>query len=280
MLTDKVVRNSQGRLLKVDNGKVPEHLKRIRIPPAWENLMVETSPYEALVATGIDSKGRRQYLYSPEHVADSKANKFAKVRRLIEEHEDIRSEIEMTINDSGVSHKTREAALVAYLIYETGIRPGSNSDTQADVKAFGATTLQLRHVKPATNGVRLKFVGKKGVKQSVLVTNPYLVEVMLERKESTTAYTTPLFECSSSKLREFVSTLGEGDYTPKDLRTMRGTMLAMDLIGWRVRIPKTKEARKRVVNDMLDKVASKLGNTRAVTKSAYVDPSVYSKFLN
>lgn len=280
MLTDKVVRNSQGRLLKVNNGKVPDHLKRIRIPPAWEDLMVETDPDEALVATGYDVKGRRQYLYSPEHVNNAKEQKFIKIRKMIEEHEEIRSEIESMINDHSLTYKTTEAAMVAYLIYETGIRPGSTSDTLADVQAYGATTLQLRHVKPATNGVRLKFTGKKGVKQSVLVTNPFLVEVMLERKLETTAYTTPLFDCSSAKLREVVSMLGDGSYTPKDLRTMRGTMLAMDLIGWRVRVPKTKKARKKVVNDMLDKVASKLGNTRAITKSAYVDPAVYSRFVD
>lgn len=280
MLTSDVTRDKNGMLLRVERKTVSERLKRIRIPPAWKNVMVDPDADAVMVATGIDAKGRRQYIYSPEHLAESKHRKFAKIRKLIEEHEDIRSEIEQTLNNKRTSYKDREAALVAYLIYETGIRPGSNTDTLADVQAYGATTLQLRHVKLASNGVRLKFIGKKGVAQNVLVTNPYLVNEIRKRKMSTTAYTTLLFDCSSTKLRQFVGGLGSNAYTPKDLRTMRGTILAMELIGWRVRIPSTKKGKKEIVNTMLDKVAKQLGNTRAVTRSAYVDPAVYSRFVN
>lgn len=278
MLTTDVIRNEKGLIVKV-NGKLASlRLRKTRVPPAWTGISVDPDPKATLLAVGYDSKGRKQYLYSPEHLAASKDAKFKKVRQLIEEHEDVRSEIEEAINDKRVEKKTKEAALVAYLIYETGIRPGSNTDTQGEVQAYGATTLQLRHVKPTETGVRLKFIGKKGVAQSVAVTNPFLVEELKERKEGTTSYTTPLFNCSSGKLREFVKGLGSGGYTPKDLRTMRGTILAIDLIGWRKLIPKTKKRRKEVVNEMLDKVAKQLGNTRAVTRSAYVDPVVYQQF--
>jgi len=278
MLTSNVKRDPKGLVTSVDGKPPSDKLKKIRIPPAWEDLMIDPDPHALLVAIGVDSKGRKQYLYSPEHHAQSKDLKFQKVRQLIEQHEDIRSEIEEDINHRRTDDLTREAALVAYLLYETGIRPGSNAETLGDVKAFGATTLQLRHVKPCVSGVRLKFTGKKGVKQNVLITNPYLVQEIIKRKEATTAYTTPLFDCPVGRLRDYIKRLGTGGFCPKDLRTMRGTLLAIDLIGWRVRIPKTKKGKKVLVNNMLDKVAGKLGNTRAVTRSAYVDPCVCEHF--
>jgi len=278
MLYGNVVRDKKGALKSIDGKRVPNHLKTTRIPPAWTDLEVDPSPGATLIAMGTDVKGRRQYLYSPEHFAYAKNEKFKKVRKLIEEHEDVRSQIEEDINDHSTDPATMECALVSYLIYETGIRPGSNAETLGDVQAYGATTLQLRHVKPCARGVRLQFIGKKGVKQNVLVTNPYLVKELIFRKGLTTAYSTPVFDCPAHKLRVYIKTLGTQEYNPKDLRTMRGTLLAIDLISWRKRIPATKKGRKEIVNNMLDKVAGQLGNTRAVARSAYVDPTVYEDF--
>lgn len=275
MLTEKVVRDKNGLITKV-NGKVAsDRLRKYRVPPAWTKVQIDPDPNARLIAIGFDVKGRKQYLYSKEHSTSSKDKKFEKVRRMIEEHDEIRSQIEEDLNDSSLTPMKREAALVAYLIYETGIRPGSDQDTQGDVDAYGATTLELRHVKPNERSVTLKFTGKKGVEQSVNVTNPYLVEELKVRKEATTSYKTLVFNVSHNYLRDYVKELGSGGYVTKDLRTMRGTLLAMELVELIKRPPTTKSGRKQKVNEVLDKVANKLGNTRAVTRSAYVDPGVY-----
>lgn len=280
MLTAKVVRNEKGLITQV-NGKIAStRLRSYRVPPAWENIEVDPDPSASLIAIGYDSKGRKQYLYSREHAAAAKDDKFVKIRQMIEEHEEIRSQIEEDLNDPNVTDMKREAALVAYLIYETGIRPGSDQDTKGDVDAFGATTLQLRHLKNNDRSVRMSFIGKKGVQQNVLVTNPYLVEELRERKEASKKWSQPVFNMNHNYLRNYVSQLGSGGYTTKDLRTMRGSLFAMELVEQVKRIPKTKTDRKKKVNEILDKVADKLGNTRAVTRSAYVDPEIYSHLEN
>jgi DNA topoisomerase-1 len=278
-LTPTFDRDKSGLVVKVNGRKAPDHLARLRIPPAWTDVKVDPDPAARVYARGKDLAGRDQRLYSPTHVQEAKAGKFERVRALLSEWEDIRTQIESDLNRTELDKKSREAALVAYLVYETGVRPGSPSDTLAAVKAYGATTLQLRHVKRCPRGVRLQFVGKKGVKQNVLVTNPHLVRVMLARKAATAAYTTRLFDVSGSRLLEYFGTLGSGVYTPKDFRTARGTSLALELLGKRVRIPKAKARRKRIVNDALDRVARILGNTRAVSRASYVDPAVLERFL-
>ena len=250
--------------------------------------MVDDDPDAQILATGFDVAGRKQRIYSSTHHAGQKEEKFERVRNLLSQWEDIRTQIEADINRlsrgkprpwTREEKKTYESALIAMLIYETGIRPGSNTDTLAQVKAYGATTLLLKHVKPCPRGVRLQFIGKKGVKQNVLVTNPYLVRVFLKRKRATTAYTTPLFEYGVGALRDYFKQLGSGEFTPKDFRTAVGTSLALEILGSRKRIPKTKSARRVVVNAALDKVCAKLGNTRGIAKNSYVAPEILERFL-
>lgn len=280
MLTADVVRNSKGWVQFVNCLPPPEHIARLRIPPAWTEVCVDPNPRATILATGRDAAGRLQRLYSPQHIADAKAGKFERVRALLAEEDDIRTQIEGDINSKDTLPLDRECAHVAYLIFETGMRPGSNADTLAAVQAYGATTLQLRHVKPCIRGVRLKFVGKKGVRQNVLVTNPYLVRLLKARKKADAHWSTPVFSCSASSLNAYLHTLGSGDYSAKDFRTLRGTSLALELLGNRNRLPKSKARRKKVMNAALDKVSRKLGNTRAIAKASYVDPSILERFLN
>ncbi len=268
---------------------LPEHLaplykrfnpteKQLAHANPWTDVKVDAAPGAVILATGYDVAGRLQRIYSPEHVASAKAGKFERVRALLTEWEDIRTQIESTINAKATPAREREAATVAYLIYETGIRPGSGSDPLAKVPACGALGLQLRHVKIAARGVRLKFIGKKGVAQNVLVTNPYLSRLFKARKADDPRWSRRLFRCSGSALSSYFKELGSGDYTPKDFRTARGTSLALELLGSRNRLPKAASKRKAIVNDALDRVAKLLGNTRAVSRSAYVDPSILERF--
>lgn len=276
-ITSNVVRSDKGRIIEVNGTTPPEHLAKLRVPPAWTDLTVDTNPDARVLAAGKDQAGRPQKMYSQWHKEEASDRKFKRVRQLLEEYDDVRSVIEVDINHDGNSAPVREAAIVAYLVYETGIRPGSNKDTKAKKPAFGATTLQLRHVHKCAAGVRLRFTGKKGVQQDILVTNPYLVELMLERKAATTAYTTPLFQCSAGALNGYLKSIGKGTYTAKDLRTARGTTIAKEWLR-KKRLPKAKSKAKKVLNACYDAVAKVLGNTRAVCRTSYVDPQVTIRF--
>src|SRR5689334_16011694 len=94
----KQVINKSGRFLTSVNGKpVPDHLN-IRIPPAWSNVKVNPDPTAPVIAMGWDAAGRKQRLYSVEHVASAKGSKFERVRALLSEWEDIRTQIEQDLN--------------------------------------------------------------------------------------------------------------------------------------------------------------------------------------
>jgi len=274
-------------LTEIDGKPAPERMTKLRIPPAWSKVQVDPDPKAVILAIGFDAAGRKQRLYSPEWVASAKSGKFERVRALLAEHDDIGTQIDSDINDRRTPPGIREAALMAKLIFTTGIRPGSTTSAKGDnsqegTATFGATTLQLRHVKPALKCVVLAFIGKKGVKQRVKVFDPYLVRELRKRKvegNKIRPWSDPLFSVGIEALRAYFRGLGSGQYTPKDFRTACGTKLALELLGSRKRLPKAKSKRRAIVNIALDKVASKLGNTRAVSRSAYVDPTILERFL-
>ena len=49
----------------VTDPEVLDRIRPLRIPPAWTHVWIAGSPNAHLQATGLDSKGRRQYLYHP-----------------------------------------------------------------------------------------------------------------------------------------------------------------------------------------------------------------------
>ena len=60
---ERVILDSLGE--PVADTETLERIRALRIPPAWTDVWIAGSPNAHLQATGLDSKGRRQYLYHP-----------------------------------------------------------------------------------------------------------------------------------------------------------------------------------------------------------------------
>jgi DNA topoisomerase-1 len=161
---------------------------------------------------------------------------------------------------------------------QTGIRPGSEADTGADKKAFGATTLQGQHVVTDADGnVRLKFVGKKGVSLDLPIPNRNLA-TMLQRRAKRAGPDGQLFpNVNAGGLLRYVHGIG-GDFKTKDFRTLLGTKTALDEMK-KFKLPRSMSAYKKQVREVAKAVASKLGNTPTVALQSYINPVVFSKWL-
>src|ERR1041385_3810306 len=89
---------SRGRFRYVDARGNPitdeEKLERIRalvIPPAWDDVWITPSPTAKLQATGIDTAGRRQYLYHPDFRAQQELEQLVGLIRFAERLRDLRA---------------------------------------------------------------------------------------------------------------------------------------------------------------------------------------------
>src|SRR3989344_9463907 len=64
---------------KITNKKTLNRVKDLSIPPAWKNVWVCPKENGHLQVTGLDEKGRKQYIYHPDWIKISKENKFNKM---------------------------------------------------------------------------------------------------------------------------------------------------------------------------------------------------------
>jgi DNA topoisomerase I len=257
----------------VDRADWPDHIKALKVPPAWTDVRINPNPDASLMVVGKDSKGRDQYVYSQDFVASQAAQKFERISELHQEMPQITEQLAKARN----SEATREHADCAYLIMKTGIRPGSEEDTQAAQKAYGATTLTGNHVVVKGGEVRLQFVGKKGVGLDIPVTD-HGAAVMLKRRKREAGAGQLFPGVSDASLREFVhSRLDAGHFKPKDFRTHLGTATAKALVD-SMDAPKTQKAYRAQVKAVATKVSRLLGNTPTVALQSYIAPQVFAKW--
>lgn len=259
--------------------KWPEHIKHLVVPPAWTNVMYNPSPEGNLQVLGKDSKGRLQYIYSAKFLAGKAAAKFSRIEELQGKLDSISSQNEA--NRKSKDPKIRDAADVLAVIIHSGIRPGGEGDTGADKKAYGATTLQARHVKQSSNGeVKLLFVGKKGVKIDVPIEDDNLAKMLLDRKASVGEDTHGKIFPNIGRhgLLDYVKDLNGGGFSTKDFRTLIGTRVASEMVASIKKSPKDLKSYKKAVKKVAQKVAAKLGNTPSVALKSYISPVVFSKW--
>jgi DNA topoisomerase-1 len=156
----------------------------------------------------------------------------------------------------------------------TGLRPGGDVDTKAEKQAYGATTLQGKHVTGTKGNVRLKFVGKKGVSLSIKVSDPEIADDLLSRAKKV-GRRGRIFNTNEKALLTYTHSLDGGNFKTKDMRTMVGTSTAIDEMK-KMKPPKTAEEYVKKVKAVAEVVADKLGNTPVVALQSYISPTVFA----
>jgi len=252
-------------------GEIFEETKKaLKIPPAWTDVKINVDKEANLLATGKDAKGRTQYIYSENATMKAAEVKYNRNLSLI--NESVRIAKANAKNMKSTSKKLSEPAAVLDLIQATGIRPGSLRETGAKLQAYGATTLEGRHVVVEKGKVTLSFVGKKGVNLKIPITDSKVAKTLIERKNSA-GDSGKLFKTTDIELRGYVKKLS-GDFKPKDFRTLKGTATAMEEVKKYPRSTNMQEYKKTVMA-IAKKVAETLGNTPSIALKSYINPFVF-----
>lgn len=251
----------------------PDHIRALKIPPAWTDVRTNSDPKANLQAIGKDSAGRAQYVYSKSFQESQAGIKFSRIKELDAKFDGIRKQNQG--NMKSPDSRIREHAECASLVMTMGIRPGSDMDTKAKVKAYGATILLGKHVIQEGDQVRLRFVGKKGISLDLPVRDRGVAS-MLRRRADRVGAEEPLFpQVSGGSLLNYTHTLNGGKFKTKDFRTLMGTREAMNQMKT-MKAPATAKAYKKSVLGVAKTVAAKLGNTPTVALQSYIHPAVFS----
>lgn len=265
-------KGKDARVVLADGSPAPAHVKAAMIPPQWTNVQVSLDPKADVIATGRDAAGRSKTVYTDEFHMRNAAHKFARTQAGLKEAANLRRENLANRKDPAL----RDHADCTWLMQEQATRPGSDADTGAKVKAYGATTLRAEHVVESPDGVRLQFVGKEGVHHDHLIRNPELATMLVERKKSADQRNGRLFDTNYNEVAKYAKSLDSGRFTPKDFRTIRANELAVAEIAKNSVPPKTEKEYKARVKAVAEKVSSVLGNRPAQALESYIDPAVFS----
>jgi DNA topoisomerase-1 len=264
-------KDSTGKHVMADGSPLPSHIPRI--PPAWTGVTVSTDPKSPLVVKGKDDKGRTQSVYSADHTMQKAQQKFLRVSKLRKELSSVDGKLDSDM-ESDIPAISSAASVLA-LVHHTGLRPGSDKDTGADKKAYGATTLEGRHVTKTADGVRLKFIGKKGVSLDIPVHDSQVAESLIKRSALSGA-NGRLFSTNGRQLRNYTDKVS-GGFKPKDFRTAKGTNTAVKAMAG-MKPPTTLKEYKKSVKAVAAVVADQLGNTPTIALQSYIDPVVFSSW--
>ncbi|MBK0370389.1 DNA topoisomerase IB [Flavobacterium agrisoli] len=275
-------KDEEGSLIK--DKALLERFNKLIIPPAWENVWI--SPYENghLQATGIDAKGRKQYKYHIDWTKIRNQSKFFRLRQFATVLPKIRVQLEKDLNKKGLPYE-KVVALVIKLIEVTNIRIGNEAYKKL-YGSFGLTTLRDRHVKMNSGALFFEFKGKKGVKHKISLKNKRLMRLVKRCKDIPGQELFQYYDdegrhhvIGSADVNSYLKNSTQMDFTAKDFRAWAGSLNALcSFLNEEKPLSKT-ECSKKIVS-VIDSVAGKLGNTRAVCKKYYVHPTVIAAFEN
>ena len=254
---------------------LPPHIAALKLPPAWTDVHYSADPNASLLAQGKDSKGRLQSVYSAEFSATQAKAKFGRVKALAIQFPAIQAQ--NAVAQRSANPKVRDAADCLDLIMQTGIRPGSDDDTGAAKKAYGATTLKGEHVVTDDNGTSLKFVGKKGVSLDIKIEDPKLAAALQDRAKKAGPDGSLFPNVTDKSLLDHTHTMGDGSFKTKDLRTHLGTKTAAELVR-SMPVPTDAKSHKAAVMAVAKQVAAKLGNSAAIALQSYIAPETWASW--
>ena len=265
------------------SAKDRERIRALRIPPAWRDVAIASSPRSAVQAVGRDIAGRWQYRYHPAHERRREKKKQDRLQRFGKALPAMRAAIERDLALPGLP-KEKVLACAVRLLSCCFLRPGSHVYAEEN-GSFGLMTLRRRHVSVSGDLVSLDFPGKSGKRQTRELRDRRVARVvkqLLSSPGKVFRYREPggeWIEIRRRHVNEYIkASMGEA-FSAKDFRTWAGTVLCACLLA-RIEADPTESdtRRKKKIVRAIRETAESLGNTPAICRSSYISPRVLQCF--
>ncbi|MDB5186514.1 MAG: topoisomerase [Candidatus Saccharibacteria bacterium] len=259
--------------------KIIEYILSLIIPPAWKKVWICPDQNGHIQVTGIDDKGRKQYLYHPKWRTMRDLIKFyrmilfagllPKIRKTVDEH----------LQRKGLNQH-RVIAAMLWILDNTYIRVGNDIYYEQN-ESIGLTTLTDKNVVIAGSVVTFAFKGKSGKDHDFAIDDPVIAEIVAATKALNGER---LFQYQSSDGTHIVTAAHINNYlreitnelvSAKDFRTWGGTLMAFNHL---IENQDSDKKPEKLIVEAIDAAADILGNTRAVAKSSYVHPHILSTY--
>ncbi|HSY50213.1 MAG TPA: DNA topoisomerase IB [Thermoanaerobaculia bacterium] len=273
-------RNAMGSPISDD--RTLARIRKLRIPPAWQDVRIARGDSSPLQAVGIDSKGRTQYLYHARFRAQREEEKFRRVVEFGESLPALRRRVRADLKRAGLDREHVLAAIVR-LIDQGFFRVGNDRSAKSEA-TYGLTTIETRHVNVDGAVLLFDYVGKWRKSQMRAVEDPEVAAVVRELK---TLDAPSLFafidqekvrNVSDRQVNDYIQSIISRNFTAKDFRTWAGTLLCSIALGMEGQAA-SKSERKHRIRRAVQATAEQLGNTPAVCRSSYICPRLIDEYM-
>src|SRR4051812_40069391 len=163
------------------NGKAVDADTRSRIvalaiPPAWREVWVSPDWDAHLLATGVDDRGRRQYLYHDRWRGFRDLVNFYRLTETGRQLTGVRTEVDSQLRRRTLD-RSRVVAAMLRMVDLTGIRIGNEVYAEEN-DTVGLCTLQKRHVRIDGTTLRLRFPAKSGRQADIVLQDAAVLRVV------------------------------------------------------------------------------------------------------
>jgi DNA topoisomerase-1 len=261
-----------------------ERIRKLAIPPAYEDVWICSLSNGHIQATGRDAKGRKQYRYHAKFREMRESTKYEHMLEFAAALPEIRERIDQ---DMSLRRLSREKILatIVHLLESTMIRIGNEGYAKQN-KSYGLTTLVNRHVVVEGPEVRFSFKGKSGkqwqlklryrrvakiIRQSQELPGQNLFQYLDEQGER--------HDVSSGDVNAYLKEISGRNITAKDFRTWAGTVLAAMALSEFEEFD-SQTAAKKNIRTAIEQVAARLGNTVTICRKCYIHPEVLESYLS
>jgi DNA topoisomerase-1 len=273
-------RTANGQWLK-DSRNV-ERIEALAIPPAWTDVWICRDAKGHIQATGRDQRRRKQYRYHPKWTESRDEAKFASLGDFAKALPRLRRHVSRDLEKRGLPRDKVVAAIV-WLLDNAMIRVG-NQTYASNNGSFGLTTLRNRHLQVEGSRLRFTFKGKSGKEWLVRLADRRMARIVRQIQElpgqSLFQYLNDSGQrvtVSSDEVNDYIRQAAGEQFSSKDFRTWGGTVRALTVFAASP-VPEGKRAEALACNKAIDRVAHRLGNTRAVCRTGYIHPQVLSSW--
>jgi DNA topoisomerase-1 len=266
----------------VTDAETLERIRRMVLPPAYEDVWICPLANGHLQATGRDARGRKQYRYHERWRSVRDAAKYDRMLEFGAALPIIRRQVEADLKRHGLPREKIVAAVV-HLLEKTCIRVGNDEYAHSN-DSYGLTTMLEQHVDVTGATVRFHFRGKSGKTHDVALRDPRMARLIHQCQElpghelfQYVDHAGTPHHIHSGDVNDYLRAATGQDFTAKDFRTWAGTVFcALCLAEGEAATSPTHG--KRLVAEAIKRVSRQLGNTPAICRKCYVHPAVIAAF--
>ena len=257
-----------------------DRIRMLAIPPAWTDVWISPTPDGHLQATGRDERGRKQYRYHERWTACRDEVKYSSLVEFAHALPALRERMDADLRRHGLPRE-RVLASIVWLLDNSMIRVG-NAAYARENNSFGLTTLRDRHVQVDGSTLRFAFRGKSGKEWKLRISDRRIARIVKGVQDIPGQHLFQYLDEDGSRkpvksqdVNAYIREASGADFSSKHFRTWGGTVCAAWLFAG-TELPATKRETARVMNAIIDRVAARLGNTRAVCRKCYVHQLVFT----